>query len=380
MVSFGRFELDPAQFRLTRDGTLVPLSPRPFDLLTALVARAGDLVTREELLSTVWKDMAVEPSSLNAAMSVLRQAMGPEAADLIETVPGRGYRFLGRIDRTVTAPGPATLLPTAVLDAPATLSVAIVDDHAIVRVGVRTIVERIAGCRVIGEAGTVGEAAAMIAALQPELLILDLMIGSDASLPHIARWRETAAMRVIVLSMYEEDQIGREPGRRRPDRNVDERGHRVGLDQRRHRHQVIQGQGDRQIARPPHNADRGEIAGQEKDNEELGRMNGMAAGDLHQVAERRAVAPAEDRVAVDDRAQAGPRRPSPHRQDQGAEGQPPEIRQVAVVGQTSRRDGIANRRQAQKRHRRERERDNPPAVQVAEMLMKGGSLRLPLSI
>jgi DNA-binding response OmpR family regulator len=214
MVSFGRYCLDPAQFRLTRDGEAISLSPRPFDLLVALVARAGELVTREELLATVWKDMTVEPSSLNAAMSVLRQALGPGAADLIETVPGRGYRFLGQVDRAVAATGPAAPPPPAVPavpDVPVTLQVAIVDDHAIVRVGVRTIVERSAGCRVVGEAGTVNEAGEMIAALRPDLLILDLMIGSDASLPFISRWRESAAgMRVIVLSMYEEDRYARQ--------------------------------------------------------------------------------------------------------------------------------------------------------------------------
>ena len=211
MVSFGRYRLDPSQFRLTRDGDTIPLSPRPFDLLTMLVARAGELVTREELLATVWKDATVEPSSLNAAMSVLRQALGPGAADLIETVPGRGYRFLGQVDRAAATAGPSAPAPGAVLDAPGTLTVAIVDDHAIVRVGVRTIVGRITGCCVVGEAGTVEEAGAMIAALLPDLLILDLMIGSDASLPHIIRWRAAApGMRVIVLSMYEEDQYARQ--------------------------------------------------------------------------------------------------------------------------------------------------------------------------
>src|SRR5262245_44748988 len=127
-TSFGPYCLDPAEFRLTRDGEVIPLSPRPFDLLTALVARAGELVTREELLATVWKDATVEPSSLNAAMSVLRQALGPGAADLIETVPGRGYRFLGKVDRGAVVAAPVV---------PGTSRVGIVDDHAIVRVGVR---------------------------------------------------------------------------------------------------------------------------------------------------------------------------------------------------------------------------------------------------
>lgn len=207
LVTFGSFSLDTHEYRLTRNGQPVALSPRPFDLLVALVTRAGRLVTREELLRDVWKDIVVEQSSLNAAMSVLRQALGDEAATLIETVPGRGYRFIAPIDAVADAP-PAIPAPAPPGDA--AVRVVIVDDHAIVRLGVRSLLQRTPRFQVLAEAGTVTEAAAVIAAERPDLLVLDLMLNGDASLDHIAAWRASApGLRVIVLSMHNEDEYAR---------------------------------------------------------------------------------------------------------------------------------------------------------------------------
>jgi len=208
-VRFGSFVLHAAEYRLARHGTVVSLSPRPFDLLVTLVARAGHLVTRDELLREVWKDATVEQSSLNAAMSVLRQALGDEAAALIETVPGRGYRFIAPVESgepTAATPAPGV---TATSSGPA-VRVVIVDDHAIVRLGVRALLERATGFQIVAEAGSVAEAGPVIAAQQPELLILDLMLNGEASLPHIAAWRASSpGARVIVLSMHSEDDFAR---------------------------------------------------------------------------------------------------------------------------------------------------------------------------
>lgn len=206
MLAFGAFSLDPGEYRLTRKGQAIALSPRPFDLLVALATRAGRLVTREELLRDVWKDAAVEQSSLNAAMSILRQALGGDAAALIETVPGRGYRFIGlvetRVDGPAAAPAPATTGPP--------VRAVLVDDHAIVRLGVRALLERATGFSIVAEAATVAEAAEAIAAHTPDLLILDLMLNGDGSLEHIAAWRASApGLRVIVLSMHSEDEFAR---------------------------------------------------------------------------------------------------------------------------------------------------------------------------
>jgi len=203
LIHFGRFCLDAREYRLSRDGNAVALPPKPFDLLVALAGSPGQLLSREELLRMVWKDVVVEQSSLNAAMSVLRQALGDDAASTIETVPGRGYRFIAMPTAAIAAA--TTVAPTSMI------RVAVVDDHAVVRLGVRALVERTAGFLVAGEAGTLEDAGAMIESTSPDLLILDLMLGDESSLPRIKGWRAAApGLRVIVLSMHDEDDYARQ--------------------------------------------------------------------------------------------------------------------------------------------------------------------------
>ena len=87
---FGPFELQPDNRRLLKDGVTISLRPRAFDLLAALVDRAGHLVTKDELLDQVWPKMVVEEAALHVQVSALRKVLG---ADAITTVSGRGYQF-----------------------------------------------------------------------------------------------------------------------------------------------------------------------------------------------------------------------------------------------------------------------------------------------
>jgi len=87
---FGPFELQPDNRRLLKDGATIALRPRAFDLLVALVERAGHLVTKDELLDQVWPKMAVEEAALHVQVSALRKILGSEA---ITTVSGRGYQL-----------------------------------------------------------------------------------------------------------------------------------------------------------------------------------------------------------------------------------------------------------------------------------------------
>ena len=87
---FGSFELQPDNRRLLKDGATILLRPRAFDLLAALVERAGRLVTKDELLDRVWPKAVVEEAALHVQVSALRKALG---ADAITTVSGRGYQF-----------------------------------------------------------------------------------------------------------------------------------------------------------------------------------------------------------------------------------------------------------------------------------------------
>ena len=72
-----------------------------FDTLLVLVDNAGRLVTKQELLDTVWPGTAVEENNLNHNVSVLRKALGEKATgqQYIETVPRVGYRFAAPVDR-----------------------------------------------------------------------------------------------------------------------------------------------------------------------------------------------------------------------------------------------------------------------------------------
>src|SRR5271169_3416337 len=87
---FGPFELQPDNRRLLKEGAGISLRPRAFDLLAALVDRAGHLVTKDELLDQVWPKMVVEEAALHVQVSALRKVIG---ADAITTVSGRGYQF-----------------------------------------------------------------------------------------------------------------------------------------------------------------------------------------------------------------------------------------------------------------------------------------------
>ena len=93
--AFSHFELDVARRRLTAAGEPLAVSDRQLDILTLLVARAGQIVAKDDLLQAGWKDVAVGDNSLEQAISSLRRLLGArsDGAGYIETLPRRGYRF-----------------------------------------------------------------------------------------------------------------------------------------------------------------------------------------------------------------------------------------------------------------------------------------------
>lgn len=93
---FGPFTFDSGQRQLRRNGEPVPLMPKTADLLDALLERRGEVVSKGELMKTVWPDTQVEETGLARNISLLRKALGDEGAEsrYIETIPKRGYRFL----------------------------------------------------------------------------------------------------------------------------------------------------------------------------------------------------------------------------------------------------------------------------------------------
>ncbi|HUI21776.1 MAG TPA: AAA family ATPase [Methylocella sp.] len=98
-LAFHEFRLDPANALLWRGGDRVALPPKPFEVLCCLAARAGQLVTKDELLDAVWSNLHVTESSLSVSINALRVALGddPKRPRYIETVTRRGYRFIAPV-------------------------------------------------------------------------------------------------------------------------------------------------------------------------------------------------------------------------------------------------------------------------------------------
>jgi Tol biopolymer transport system component/DNA-binding winged helix-turn-helix (wHTH) protein len=96
---FGDVTVNLRLVELRRDGKPVPLEPKSFDVLRHLVENRDRVVTKDELLDTVWKDTFVTPNVLTRAIAQLRKGLGDDAFDAryIETVAKRGYRLIAPV-------------------------------------------------------------------------------------------------------------------------------------------------------------------------------------------------------------------------------------------------------------------------------------------
>ncbi len=101
VYGFGDFRLEPGKRLLIGyDGRPVSLSPKAYDTLAYLVAHAGAVVEKDELLQAIWPDTAVEENNLTQNISLLRRTLGERRGEhrYIATVPGRGYQFVAGVE------------------------------------------------------------------------------------------------------------------------------------------------------------------------------------------------------------------------------------------------------------------------------------------
>ena len=99
LYEFGSFRLDTAKRLLSRGGESVTLAPKTFDLLLLLVEGEGRVLTKRELMNSLWADTFVEEASLSYQIATLRKALGKEGDEWIETVPKHGYRFAATVTK-----------------------------------------------------------------------------------------------------------------------------------------------------------------------------------------------------------------------------------------------------------------------------------------
>src|SRR5580704_6235713 len=101
LLRFGDFEVDLRTGELRKAGLRLKFGGQPFQVLSILLERPGDVVTREELQKRLWPDTFVDVDhNLNTAINKIREVLGDSAESprFVETLPRRGYRFIAPID------------------------------------------------------------------------------------------------------------------------------------------------------------------------------------------------------------------------------------------------------------------------------------------
>ena len=104
--AFGHFVVDVHRRLLFRDGKVVPLTSKPFDVLLILIQERERIVDKDEFLQRVWPNTFVQESTLVQRISILRKTFGlrPEDHDVIVTVTGRGYQFVATVEELAHLP------------------------------------------------------------------------------------------------------------------------------------------------------------------------------------------------------------------------------------------------------------------------------------
>jgi pimeloyl-ACP methyl ester carboxylesterase/DNA-binding winged helix-turn-helix (wHTH) protein len=99
VLAFGDYRLDPVSGQLLHGTTPVPLAPKAFALLHYLLAHAGRLVPKQDLMQAIWPDVFVGDAVLKVTIREVRKALGddPQAPRYIETAHRRGYRFVAPV-------------------------------------------------------------------------------------------------------------------------------------------------------------------------------------------------------------------------------------------------------------------------------------------
>jgi DNA-binding winged helix-turn-helix (wHTH) protein len=107
-IVFAPFSLLTQQQLLLEEGRPVGLGSRALDILTVLARRAGEVVSKEELIAQVWPGIFVEEGTLRVHIAALRRALGDGQVGrrFIVTMPGRGYSLVAPVSRAAESPPP----------------------------------------------------------------------------------------------------------------------------------------------------------------------------------------------------------------------------------------------------------------------------------
>src|SRR5215510_2821896 len=115
LVLCGGYTLDMDRRELKRSGELIPLEPQVFDLLVYLVQNRDRVVSKDDLIASVWEGRIVSGSTLTSRINAARRAIGDsgEEQKLIRTIARRGFRFVGAVRTQSNDDGPADIVTSS---------------------------------------------------------------------------------------------------------------------------------------------------------------------------------------------------------------------------------------------------------------------------
>ncbi|HEX6179294.1 MAG TPA: winged helix-turn-helix domain-containing protein, partial [Thermoanaerobaculia bacterium] len=121
---FDDIVVEPATFRLLRNGEPARIEPKALEVLIRLIERRDRVVTKQELLSDVWRGTVVTENALTRTIAQIRKVLGDDLQSprYIQTIPTKGYRFIGEVrsetGQATASPAPVTPQPPLTLTAP----------------------------------------------------------------------------------------------------------------------------------------------------------------------------------------------------------------------------------------------------------------------
>jgi len=207
--TLGPFRLDAEAEVLFRGKELIPLGQRAVAVLRVLVERPGELISKDQLMEAAWCGLAVEESNLAVQISALRRALAeePGGEGWIETLPRRGYRYIGPAVRTEDA-ARASAAPTspAMEHDQLPTKILVVDDHMLIREALRGVLDELVVGATLLEAPD-GRSAMQLIEQHHDLalVLLDLNLPDLDGFALLADLRERhPTMSIVVLSALQD--------------------------------------------------------------------------------------------------------------------------------------------------------------------------------
>jgi len=196
--SFGAAVFDERTLGLTVDGREVELERKPLEVLRVLLAHAGEVVTKDQIVGAVWPGRFLSDTVLTKSISRIREALGDHDQSIVKTSHGYGYRLAAPVQVTQGQQSAAS-------GSDRHLDILLVDDHDLFRAGVKLLLTDLSSGIQFTEASTCAAAIAAAANRKFDIVLLDFHLPGLQGFDALRAVRASIQQAVIVVLSGEDD-------------------------------------------------------------------------------------------------------------------------------------------------------------------------------